>query len=43
MLADYLVVRRCVIKLEDCYIGNSTSLYWYDWSFTLCLYEVLIC
>ena len=30
MLADYLVVRRCVIKLEDCYIGNSTSLYWYD-------------
>ena len=29
MLADYLVVRRCVIKLEDCYVGNSTSLYWY--------------
>ena len=33
MLADYLVVRRCVIKLKDCYIGNSTSLYWYaPWS-----------
>ncbi|KAF9030987.1 hypothetical protein BDZ89DRAFT_1064306 [Hymenopellis radicata] len=29
MLADYLVVRRCVIKLEDCYVGDSTSLYWY--------------
>ncbi|KZT65774.1 NCS1 nucleoside transporter family protein [Daedalea quercina L-15889] len=29
MLADYLVVRRCTIKLEDCYVGNSSSLYWY--------------
>lgn len=29
MLADYLVVRRCVIKMEDLYIGNSTSVYWY--------------
>ncbi|KAF8917445.1 permease for cytosine/purines, uracil, thiamine, allantoin-domain-containing protein [Mucidula mucida] len=29
MLADYLVVRRCIIKLEDCYVGDSTSLYWY--------------
>ncbi|PCH44346.1 NCS1 nucleoside transporter family protein [Wolfiporia cocos MD-104 SS10] len=29
MLADYLVVRRCVLKLEDCYIGGSHSIYWY--------------
>ncbi|KII93910.1 hypothetical protein PLICRDRAFT_694993 [Plicaturopsis crispa FD-325 SS-3] len=29
MLSDYLLVRRCVIKLEDCYIGDSRSLYWY--------------
>lgn len=29
MLADYLVVRRCIIKLEDCYIGNSSSAYWF--------------
>ncbi|KAH9918336.1 permease for cytosine/purines, uracil, thiamine, allantoin-domain-containing protein [Amylocystis lapponica] len=29
MLADYLAVRKCVIKLEDCYIGDETSLYWY--------------
>lgn len=29
MLADYLVVRRCVIKLEDCYVGNNSSIYWY--------------
>lgn len=29
MLADYLVVRRCIIKLEDCYIGDESSVYWY--------------
>ncbi|EIM84155.1 uncharacterized protein STEHIDRAFT_123633 [Stereum hirsutum FP-91666 SS1] len=29
MLADYLLVRRCIIKLEDCYIGDETSIYWY--------------
>ncbi|KIJ69412.1 hypothetical protein HYDPIDRAFT_24252 [Hydnomerulius pinastri MD-312] len=29
MLADYLVVRRCILKLEDCYIGDSRSIYWY--------------
>ncbi|KAH7910774.1 permease for cytosine/purines, uracil, thiamine, allantoin-domain-containing protein [Hygrophoropsis aurantiaca] len=29
MLADYLVVRRCKIKIEDCYIGDKSSLYWY--------------
>ncbi|GBE85495.1 permease for cytosine/purines, uracil, thiamine, allantoin-domain-containing protein [Sparassis latifolia] len=29
LLSDYLAVRRCVIKLEDCYIGNSDSIYWY--------------
>ena len=29
MLADYLVVRRCITKLEDCYIGDETSVYWY--------------
>ncbi|KAJ6607208.1 permease for cytosine/purines, uracil, thiamine, allantoin-domain-containing protein [Mycena sp. CBHHK59/15] len=33
MLADYLVVRRGVIKLEDCYIGDSSSLYWYNGGF----------
>ncbi|KAG1845141.1 permease for cytosine/purines, uracil, thiamine, allantoin-domain-containing protein [Suillus subluteus] len=29
ILADYFVVRRCVIKLEDCYIGDKRSIYWY--------------
>ncbi|KIK36197.1 hypothetical protein CY34DRAFT_109627 [Suillus luteus UH-Slu-Lm8-n1] len=29
LLADYFVVRRCVIKLEDCYIGDKRSIYWY--------------
>ncbi|KAJ7804078.1 permease for cytosine/purines, uracil, thiamine, allantoin-domain-containing protein [Mycena olivaceomarginata] len=33
MLADYLVVRRGIIKLEDCYIGDSSSLYWYNGGF----------
>ncbi|KAJ7264760.1 permease for cytosine/purines, uracil, thiamine, allantoin-domain-containing protein [Mycena rebaudengoi] len=33
MLADYLVVRRSIIKLEDCYIGDSSSLYWYNGGF----------
>ncbi|KAG2126050.1 permease for cytosine/purines, uracil, thiamine, allantoin-domain-containing protein [Suillus clintonianus] len=29
LLADYFVVRRCIIKLEDCYIGGERSIYWY--------------
>ncbi|KAG1831560.1 permease for cytosine/purines, uracil, thiamine, allantoin-domain-containing protein [Suillus variegatus] len=29
LLADYFVVRRCTIKLEDCYIGDTRSIYWY--------------
>ncbi|KAG2340082.1 hypothetical protein BDR05DRAFT_1002834 [Suillus weaverae] len=29
LLADYFIVRRCVIKLEDCYIGDKRSIYWY--------------
>lgn len=29
LLADYFVIRRCVIKLEDCYIGDERSIYWY--------------
>ncbi|KAG0697825.1 permease for cytosine/purines, uracil, thiamine, allantoin-domain-containing protein [Suillus ampliporus] len=29
LLADYFVVRRCLIKLEDCYIGDERSIYWY--------------
>ncbi|KAJ7191410.1 permease for cytosine/purines, uracil, thiamine, allantoin-domain-containing protein [Mycena pura] len=33
MLADYLAVRRGIIKLEDCYIGDSSSLYWYNGGF----------
>jgi hypothetical protein len=28
LLADYFVVRRCMIKLEDCYIGDKRSIYW---------------
>ncbi|KAH7920283.1 hypothetical protein BV22DRAFT_1199004 [Leucogyrophana mollusca] len=33
LLADYLVVRRCTLKLEDCYIGDRSSIYWYDSGF----------
>ncbi|KAG2049212.1 hypothetical protein BDR06DRAFT_941972 [Suillus hirtellus] len=29
LLADYFVVRRCTIKLEDCFIGDKRSIYWY--------------
>ncbi|THU82716.1 hypothetical protein K435DRAFT_690981, partial [Dendrothele bispora CBS 962.96] len=29
ILADYLVIRRCIISLPDVYIGNSSSIYWY--------------
>ncbi|KAG1819973.1 permease for cytosine/purines, uracil, thiamine, allantoin-domain-containing protein [Suillus variegatus] len=29
LLADYFVVRGCMIKLEDCYIGDKRSIYWY--------------
>ncbi|KAH7910773.1 permease for cytosine/purines, uracil, thiamine, allantoin-domain-containing protein [Hygrophoropsis aurantiaca] len=33
LLADYLVVRRCTLKIEDCYIGDRSSIYWYDHGF----------
>ncbi|KAG2059798.1 hypothetical protein BDR06DRAFT_676971 [Suillus hirtellus] len=29
LLADYFVIRGCMIKLEDCYIGDKRSIYWY--------------
>jgi len=29
MLADYLVVRRCRVKIEDLYNGTPSSIYWY--------------
>jgi NCS1 family nucleobase:cation symporter-1 len=29
MLADYLVVRRTILKVEDLYKGDDTSIYWY--------------
>lgn len=35
MLADYLIVRKRTLKVEDLYIGNSSSVYWfhkgYNW------------
>lgn len=30
MLADYLVVRRQKLKLNDLYIGDASSIYWYQ-------------
>ncbi|KAK4939986.1 hypothetical protein LTR10_019838 [Elasticomyces elasticus] len=30
MLADYHVVRRCKLKLNDLYTGDSSSIYWYN-------------
>ncbi|KAK7447423.1 hypothetical protein VKT23_014133 [Stygiomarasmius scandens] len=33
MLADYLLVRRCIISLPDLYVGNSSSIYWYSHGF----------
>lgn len=32
-IADYLVVRRQVYKVPDLYIGNKTSIYWYQYGF----------
>ncbi|KAG2158784.1 permease for cytosine/purines, uracil, thiamine, allantoin-domain-containing protein [Suillus bovinus] len=29
LLADYFVVRRRMISLEDCYVGDKRSIYWY--------------
>ncbi|KAK1215185.1 hypothetical protein PQX77_022222 [Marasmius sp. AFHP31] len=29
MLADYHVIRRYKLKIQDLYVGNSTSIYWY--------------
>jgi NCS1 family nucleobase:cation symporter-1 len=29
MLADYLVIRRCKVKVEDLYNGTPSSIYWY--------------
>lgn len=33
MLADYHVVRKRHLKIEDLYVGNSTSIYWYNGGF----------
>lgn len=33
MLADYLVVRKRTLKVEDLYIGDSRSIYWYQHGF----------
>jgi nucleobase:cation symporter-1, NCS1 family len=30
MLADYHVVRRKKLKLNDLYVGNSSSIYWFN-------------
>lgn len=29
MLADYLIIRRRRVKIEDLYNGTPTSIYWY--------------
>jgi hypothetical protein len=29
MLADYHVIRRAKLKLDDLYTGNSSSIYWF--------------
>lgn len=28
-ICEYFLVRRCIIKLSDCYINSSKSIYWY--------------
>lgn len=33
MLADYLVVRRRKLKIEDLYLGGPASIYWYNGGF----------
>lgn len=33
MLADYLVVRKRKLKVQDLYIGDSRSIYWYQFGF----------
>ncbi|KAF4512839.1 hypothetical protein G6O67_000176 [Ophiocordyceps sinensis] len=33
MLADYHLVRRRRLKLKDLYVGNGTSIYWFDHGF----------
>ncbi|KAK7227519.1 hypothetical protein V2G26_015522 [Clonostachys chloroleuca] len=30
MLADYLIVRRQKLKLDDLYVGDSSSIYWFQ-------------
>lgn len=29
MLSDYLVIRRRKLKIEDLYVGDKSSIYWY--------------
>lgn len=31
MLADYLIVRKRTLKVEDLYVGDSRSIYWYHY------------
>ncbi|KAH7309826.1 permease for cytosine/purines, uracil, thiamine, allantoin-domain-containing protein [Stachybotrys elegans] len=33
MLADHLIVRRMKLKLNQLYVGNSSSIYWFDHGF----------
>ncbi|ORY77985.1 NCS1 family nucleobase:cation symporter-1 [Leucosporidium creatinivorum] len=33
MLADYFVVRKQTLKMEDLYIGSADSIYWFDFGF----------
>ena len=33
MLADYLIVRKRTLKVQDLYIGDSRSIYWYHFGF----------
>lgn len=33
MLADYLVVRQRTLKIEDLYVGDARSIYWYQFGF----------
>lgn len=34
-IADYWIVRRKCYRVPDLYIGNSTSVYWYQYGFSV--------
>lgn len=32
-ICDFYVVRKCQLKISDCYVSTSKSSYWYNWGF----------